>query len=94
MEKDPAIFEEINYYVTCHLIFPTISSIYIVKRVILLAVIHMSLLVLVCLRLIKKMLETVFATRSPVFSHVPQKLRSETDEEFPVCLTCLRVLTQ
>ena len=25
MEKDPAIFEEINYYVTCHLIFPTIS---------------------------------------------------------------------
>ena len=42
MEKDPAIFEEINYYVTCHLIFPTISYIYIVKRVILLAVILMS----------------------------------------------------
>ena len=38
MEKDPAIFEEINYYVTCHLIFPTISYIYVVKRVILLAV--------------------------------------------------------
>ena len=37
MEKDPAIFEEINY-VTCHLIFPTISYIYVVKRVILLAV--------------------------------------------------------
>ena len=53
MEKDPAIFEEINYYVTCHLIFPTISYIYIVKRVILLAVIHMSLSVLVCLGLIK-----------------------------------------
>ena len=52
MEKDPAIFEEINYYVTCHLIFPTISYIYVVKRVILLAVIHMSLSVLVCLGLI------------------------------------------
>ena len=52
MEKDPAIFEEINYYVTCHLIFPTISYIYTVKRVILLAVIHMSLSVLVCLGLI------------------------------------------
>ena len=51
MEKDPAIFEEINYYVTCHLIFPTISYIYVVKRVILLAVIHMSLSVLVCLGL-------------------------------------------
>ena len=36
MEKDPAIFEEINYYVTCHLIFPTISYMYVVKRVILL----------------------------------------------------------
>ena len=52
MEKEPAIFEETNYYVTCHLIFPTISYIYVVKRVILLAVIHMSLSVLVCLRLI------------------------------------------
>ena len=52
MEKDPAIFEEINYYVTCHLIFPTISYINIVKRVMLLAVIHMSLSVLVCLGLI------------------------------------------
>ena len=52
MEKDPAIFEEINYYVTCHLIFPTISYVYIVKRVILLAIILMSLPVLVCLGLI------------------------------------------
>ena len=49
MEKDPAIFEDINYNVTCHLIFPTISYIYVVKRAILLAVIHMSLSVLVCL---------------------------------------------
>ena len=49
MEKDPAIFEEINYYVTCHLIFPTISYIYVAERVILLAVIHMSLSVLGCL---------------------------------------------
>ena len=49
MEKDPSIFEEINYCVTCHLIFPTISHIYVVKRVILLPVIHMSLSVLVCL---------------------------------------------
>ena len=48
MEKDPAIFEEINYYVTCDLIFPTISYIYTVKCVIVLAVIHMSLSVLVC----------------------------------------------
>ena len=52
MEKDPAIFEEINYYVTCHLIFPTISYIYVVKRVILLAVFHMSLSVLVFLGVI------------------------------------------
>lgn len=52
VEKDPAIFEELNYYVTCHLIFPTISYIYIVKRVILLAVFLMSLSVLVCLGLI------------------------------------------
>ena len=52
MEEDPAIFEKINYYVTCHLIFPTISCIYVVKRVILLAVIHMSLSVLICLWLI------------------------------------------
>ena len=52
MEKDPAIFEEINYYVTCHLIFPTISYIYVVKRVILLAVIHVSLSVMVCLGVI------------------------------------------
>ena len=52
MEKDPAIFEEINYYVTCDLIFPTISYIYTVKCVIVLAVIHMSLSVLVCLGLI------------------------------------------
>ena len=51
-EKDPAIFEEINYYITCQLIFPTISYINIVKRVMLLAVIHMSLSVLVCLGLI------------------------------------------
>ena len=49
MEKDPAIFEEINYKVTCHLIFPTISYIYVVKRAIVSAVIHMSLSVLVCL---------------------------------------------
>ena len=49
VEKDPAIFEEINYNVTCHLIFPTISYIYVVKRAILLAVIHMSLSVLVYL---------------------------------------------
>ena len=49
MEKDAAIFEEINYNVTCQLIFPTISYIYVVKRVILLAEIHMSLSVLVCL---------------------------------------------
>ena len=34
VEKDPAIFEDINYYVTCHLIFPKISYIYVVKRVI------------------------------------------------------------
>ena len=53
MEKDPAIFEEINYYITCDLIFPTISYIYTVKCVILLAVIHMSLSVLVWLGLIK-----------------------------------------
>ena len=46
------LFEEINYYVTCHLIFPTISYVYIVKRVILLAVILLSLPVLVCLGLI------------------------------------------
>ena len=52
MEKGPAIFEEINYYVACDLIFPTISYIYILKRVILLAVILMSLSVLVCLGLI------------------------------------------
>ena len=52
MEKDPAIFEEINYYVTCDLIFPTISYIFTVKCVIVLAVIHMSLSVLVCLGLI------------------------------------------
>ena len=52
VEKDSAIFKEINYYVTCHLIFPTISYIYVVKRVILLGVIHMSLWVLVCLGLI------------------------------------------
>ena len=52
MEKDPAIFEEINYYVTCHLIFPTISYVYIVKRIILLAVILLSFPVLVCLGLI------------------------------------------
>ena len=52
MEKDPAVFEEINYYVTCHLMFPTISYIYVVKRVILLAVIHTSLSVLVSLGLI------------------------------------------
>lgn len=52
MEKDPAIFEEINYYVTCDLIFPTISYMYTVKCVIVLAVIHMSLSVLVCLGLI------------------------------------------
>ena len=52
MEKDPAIFEEINYYVTCDLVFPTISYIYTVKCVIVLAVIHMSLSVLVCLGLI------------------------------------------
>ena len=45
-------YEEINYYVTCHLIFPTISYIYVVKRVILLAVIHTSLSVLVSLGLI------------------------------------------
>ena len=51
MEKDPAIFEEINYYVTCDLVFPT--YIYTVKCVIVLAVIDMSLLVLVCLGLIK-----------------------------------------
>ena len=44
--------EEIIYYVTCHLIFPTISYIYVVKRVILLAVIHTSLSVLVSLGLI------------------------------------------
>ena len=57
MEKDHAIFEEINYYVTCDLIFPTISYIYTVKcviilAVIILAVIHISLSVLVCLGLI------------------------------------------
>ena len=52
MEKDPAIFEEINYYVTCDLIFPTISHIFTVECVIVLAVIHMSLSVLVCLGLI------------------------------------------
>ena len=45
-------FEEIIYYVTCHLIFPTISYIYVVKRVILLAVIHTSLSILVSLGLI------------------------------------------
>ena len=42
MEKDPAIFEEINYYVTCDLVFPTISYIYTVKCVIVLAVINVS----------------------------------------------------
>ena len=52
MEKDPAIFEEINYYVTCDLIFPTISYIYTVQCVIVLAVIRMSPSVLVCLGLI------------------------------------------
>ena len=52
MEKDPAIFEEINFNVTCHLIFPTISYIYVVERVILLAVIHLSLSVLVCLEVL------------------------------------------
>ena len=45
-------FEEIIYYVTCHLIFPTISYIYVVKHVVLLAVIHTSLSVLVSLGLI------------------------------------------
>ena len=49
MEKDPAIFEETNYHVTFFLIFPTVSYIYFVKRVILLAVVHMSVSVLVCL---------------------------------------------
>ena len=38
MEKDPAIFEEINYYVTCHLIFPTISYFSVENGVIFLAV--------------------------------------------------------
>ena len=52
MEKDPAIFEEIIYYVTCDLIFPTISYIYTVQCGIVLAVIHMSPSVLVCLGLI------------------------------------------
>ena len=52
MEKDHAIFKEINYYVTCDLIFPAISYIYTVKCVIILAVIHISLSVLVCLGLI------------------------------------------
>ena len=43
MEKDAAFLEEINYFVTCHLIFPTISHIYVVKRVNLLTVIQLPL---------------------------------------------------
>ena len=49
MEKDLAFLEEINYFVTCHLTFPTISHNYVVKRLILLAAIQLPLSVLVCL---------------------------------------------
>ena len=52
MEKDAAFLEEINYFVTCHLIFPTISHIYVVKRVNLLTVIQLPLPLLVFLGLI------------------------------------------
>ena len=52
MEKDSAYLKEINYFVTCHIIFSTISHIYVVKRIILLAVIQLPLSVLVCLWLI------------------------------------------
>ena len=48
-KRNPAIFEETNYHVTFLLIFPTVSYIYFVKRVILLVVVHMSVSVLVCL---------------------------------------------
>ena len=47
MEKHAAFLEEINYSVTCHLIFPTISHIYVVKRVNLLTVIQLPLPLLV-----------------------------------------------
>ena len=47
MEKDAAFLEEINYFATCHLIFPTISHIYVVKRVNLLTVIQLPLPLLV-----------------------------------------------
>ena len=52
MEKDAAFLEEINYFVTRHLIFPTISHIYVVKRVNLLTVIQLPLPLLVFLGLI------------------------------------------
>ena len=95
MEKDAAFLEEINYFVTCHLIFPTISHIYVVKRVNLLTLIQLPLPLLVFFGIKNtKFLKRYSRIICSVFCRVPQKLHVETHEEFPVCLTCLSVLTQ